>query len=63
MARIVAAGGRLHTGSEPIAFRPGVVDLFFAQDPEGNFLEFVQRNEPGHLSPAGRPGAAGLIPM
>ena len=26
-------------------FRPGVVDLFFAADPEGNFLEFVERRD------------------
>lgn len=39
------AGAPVPTGAEPVTFRPGVVDLAFAQDPEGNYLEFVQRND------------------
>lgn len=45
MDRIVAAGFSLNTGPDPVPFRPGVVKLAFAQDPEGNFLEFVERND------------------
>ena len=39
-------------GAEPVTFRPGVVDLAFAQDPEGNYLEFVQRNDLNVYRPA-----------
>jgi len=35
----------LFTGDDMVAFRPGVVNLIFAKDPEGNFLEFVERND------------------
>jgi catechol 2,3-dioxygenase-like lactoylglutathione lyase family enzyme len=43
--RLVDGGATIVTGTKPVAFRPGVVDLVFAQDPEGNFLEFVERND------------------
>jgi catechol 2,3-dioxygenase-like lactoylglutathione lyase family enzyme len=39
------AGAAVRTGGEPVVFRPGVVELAFVQDPEGNFLEFVERND------------------
>jgi len=45
IAALRAAGATLRTGGEPVPFRPGVVELAFAQDPEGNLLEFVQRND------------------
>jgi lactoylglutathione lyase len=57
IARVRQAGGRLRTGPEPVAFRPGVVELAFAEDPEGNCLEFVQRNDLATYRPA-RPGSA-----
>ena len=47
-----AAGATLPTGPDPISFRPGVVDIAFAQDPEGNYLEFVQRNDLNVYRPA-----------
>lgn len=43
VAKLEAAQARFRTSSR-VAFRPGV-DLVFAEDPEGNFLEFVQRND------------------
>jgi catechol 2,3-dioxygenase-like lactoylglutathione lyase family enzyme len=46
------AGTTVSTGSEPIAFRPGIVELAFAQDPEGNYIEFVQRNDLSTYRPA-----------
>ena len=57
LATLYAAGATVSTGPEPIAFRPGVVDLAFAQDPEGNYLEFVQRNDLNTYRPA-RTGAS-----
>lgn len=45
MGRLKKAGARLLTGPDPVPFRPGVVELAIAQDPEGNFLEFVERND------------------
>lgn len=57
LARLRAAGATVPTGPDPIAFRPGVVDLAFAQDPEGNYLEFVQRNDLNVYRPA-RTGAS-----
>lgn len=46
------AGAPVPIGAEPVTFRPGVVDLAFAQDPEGNYLEFVQRNDLNVYRPA-----------
>lgn len=43
--RLLRAGAKVRTGADPVAFRPGVVDLAFAEDPEGNCIEFVQRND------------------
>jgi catechol 2,3-dioxygenase-like lactoylglutathione lyase family enzyme len=57
IAKLRAAGAHVRTGAEPVAFRPGVVDLAFAQDPEGNFLEFVQRNDLDKYRPT-RAGAS-----
>ena len=57
IARIRAADGRVRTGEEPVDFRPGVVQLAFAEDPEGNYLEFVQRNDLSTYRPK-REGAA-----
>jgi catechol 2,3-dioxygenase-like lactoylglutathione lyase family enzyme len=57
IAKLRAGGAHVRTGDEPVAFRPGVVDLAFAQDPEGNFLEFVERNDLGKYRPA-RAGAS-----
>ena len=45
MERVRMAGGKIKTGDEPVPFRPGVVNLAFVQDPEGNLLEFVERND------------------
>ncbi|MBC5767850.1 VOC family protein [Ramlibacter albus] len=45
IAALRGAGATVRTGAEPVAFRPGVVDLAFAEDPEGNCVEFVQRND------------------
>jgi catechol 2,3-dioxygenase-like lactoylglutathione lyase family enzyme len=45
IAALQRAGANVRTGTEPVAFRPGVVDLAFAEDPEGNCVEFVQRND------------------
>jgi lactoylglutathione lyase len=44
MVALKAAGMTFPTGEQPVAFRAGV-ELFFACDPEGNCLEFVQRND------------------
>lgn len=52
MAALDRAGARIVTGPAPVSFRPGIVDLFFAQDPEGNFLEFVQRSDLATYRPA-----------
>jgi catechol 2,3-dioxygenase-like lactoylglutathione lyase family enzyme len=57
MEAITRAGAQVITGPEPVAFRPGVVDLFFARDPEGNFLEFVQRNDLATYRPELQPRA------
>lgn len=46
------AGLTVSTGSEPVAFRPGIVELAFVQDPEGNYIEFVQRNDLSTYRPA-----------
>lgn len=43
VAKLKAAGVPIRTGGE-IEFRPGV-QLVFTEDPEGNFLEFVQRED------------------
>lgn len=45
LSALRAANAVLHTGIEPVAFRPGVVELCMARDPEGNLLEFVERRD------------------
>jgi len=45
LSKLKEAGATIFTGESPVAFRHGVVDLFFAKDPEGNFLEFVERTD------------------
>jgi catechol 2,3-dioxygenase-like lactoylglutathione lyase family enzyme len=57
IAALAQAGAKLRTGNDPVAFRPGVVDLAFAEDPEGNCVEFVQRNDLAKYRPA-RGGAS-----
>jgi catechol 2,3-dioxygenase-like lactoylglutathione lyase family enzyme len=52
IAALKKAGRPVRTGDEPVAFRPGVVELFFAEDPEGNCIEFVQRNDLAAYRPA-----------
>lgn len=42
---VLKSGASVITGPQPVAFRPGVVELVFVSDPEGNLLEFVQRND------------------
>lgn len=49
--RLKAAGAPMRTGGGPINFLPGV-QLIFAEDPEGNFLEFVQREDLATYRPA-----------
>lgn len=51
-AALTQAGAEILTGAEPVAFRPGVVELIFARDPEGNCLEFVQRSDLADYRPA-----------
>ena len=57
MSALAKAGATMRTGAQAIAFRPGVVELAIAQDPEGNCIEFVQRNDLATYRPA-RTGAA-----
>lgn len=52
IAALRMAGQVIRTGDAPVAFRPGVVELFFAEDPEGNCIEFVQRNDLATYRPA-----------
>lgn len=52
--RLCDASVTVRTGPQPVQFRPGV-QLIFAEDPEGNFLEFVQREDLDVY----RPGRAG----
>jgi catechol 2,3-dioxygenase-like lactoylglutathione lyase family enzyme len=52
VAALKKAGRPVRTGPEPVAFRPGVVELIFAEDPEGNCIEFVQRNDLAAYRPA-----------
>ena len=51
MDRVRSAGGKITTGDKPVDFRPGVVKLAFVQDPEGNLLEFVERNDLAQYRP------------
>lgn len=55
MRRVRDAGAEVVTGPEPVAFRPGIVELFFVLDPEGNRLEFVERNDMSTYRPESRP--------
>lgn len=41
VARVVAAGGTLMTGDEPVEVRPGTF-LAFLRDPEGHIVEIVE---------------------
>ncbi|GGG68420.1 hypothetical protein GCM10011415_14550 [Salipiger pallidus] len=41
VARVVAAGGTLMTGKEPVEVRPGTF-LAFLRDPEGHIVEIVE---------------------
>jgi catechol 2,3-dioxygenase-like lactoylglutathione lyase family enzyme len=43
-AKLTAAGVKVRTGKTPVEFKPGV-SLLFAEDPEGNLVEFVERND------------------
>jgi len=52
-AALRRAGAEILTGDEPVGFRPGVVELIFARDPEGNCLEFVERNDLAAYRPGG----------
>ncbi len=45
LSRLDATGATFKTGKNSVSFRPGIVDLAFVQDPEGNFLEFVERKD------------------
>ncbi len=51
-ARLAQSGARIRTGAKPLDFRPGVVKLMFAEDPEGNLLEFLERNDLDTYRPA-----------
>ena len=53
LATLRRAGTPILTGPTPIEFRPDVVQLFFAHDPEGNCLEFVQREDLADYRPTG----------
>jgi lactoylglutathione lyase len=44
LAKLTAAGATIRTGETPVEFKPGV-SLIFAEDPEGNMVEFVERND------------------
>ncbi len=44
LAKLKAAGVTVRTGETPVEFKPGV-SLIFAEDPEGNLIEFVERND------------------
>jgi catechol 2,3-dioxygenase-like lactoylglutathione lyase family enzyme len=52
LARLKAAGATIRTGAEPVEFRPGVL-LVFAEDPEGNIIEFLQRDDIATYRPKG----------
>ncbi|CRK76644.1 putative enzyme related to lactoylglutathione lyase [Nereida ignava] len=41
VAKVVAAGGTLMTGDEPVEVRPGTY-LAFLRDPEGHIVEVVE---------------------
>jgi lactoylglutathione lyase len=44
LAKLNAAGATVRTGETPVEFKPGV-SLIFVEDPEGNMIEFVERND------------------
>lgn len=44
IARLKGAGAPIRTGQEPVTFRPGV-SIIFAEDPDGNVLEFIERHD------------------
>jgi lactoylglutathione lyase len=52
IAAVKRHAGTLRTGPEPVPFRPGIVELAVAEDPEGNCIEFVQRNDLATYRPA-----------
>lgn len=59
LERVTRAGADVVTGAQPVAFRPGVVEIFIVRDPEGNLLEFVERNDLATYRPAPASSAAG----
>lgn len=53
LARLNAAGAKVRTGATPVVFKPGV-SLVFVEDPEGNIVEFVERNDLDTYRPKAR---------
>jgi catechol 2,3-dioxygenase-like lactoylglutathione lyase family enzyme len=51
LTKLKDASVTIRSGSEPITFRPGVF-VAFAEDPDGNILEFVERNDLDRYRPA-----------
>lgn len=52
MERLRRANVRMFTGHDAVHLRPGVVKIAIACDPEGNLLEFVERNDLETYRPA-----------
>lgn len=44
IARLRKAGAKILTGCDPVIFRAGIF-VIFAEDPDGNVLEFVERDD------------------
>lgn len=53
LAKLNAAGVKVRTGTAPVEFRPGV-SLVFAEDPEGNIVEFLERDDLATYRPGTR---------
>jgi catechol 2,3-dioxygenase-like lactoylglutathione lyase family enzyme len=51
LAKLNAVGATVRTGAAPVEFRPGV-SLVFAEDPEGNIVEFLERDDLETYRPA-----------
>jgi lactoylglutathione lyase len=51
IARLQNARAKFRTGVDPVMFRTGIF-IIFAEDPDGNVLEFVERDDLDRYRPA-----------
>jgi catechol 2,3-dioxygenase-like lactoylglutathione lyase family enzyme len=51
ISRLQKVGAKIRTGGDPVMFRAGVF-IIFAEDPDGNVLEFIERNDLDRYRPA-----------